>query len=98
MGDVGDYWNDARDYRREQKRKREPFNHGWTRQLYKIADVVELSEHGPHLRVNGVVDFWPSTGTKTVLAGADAAAAAEAMSAIKRAREAVFKARARHAG
>ncbi len=92
MGDVGDYWNDHRDYRREQKIKQQPFVDALIRKLYELADVRELSGDGPHLRVNGALDFWPSTRTTVELQGADTALVQSARQAIKKARKHAFAA------
>lgn len=92
MGDVGDYWNEHREYKRKQKDRQRPFNCRLESELRRIAHVEELSPDGPHLRINGVIDFWPSTRTTRVLPGTDPEAIAAAQRLIKCARKATFAA------
>lgn len=65
MGDVGDYWNDYREYKREHKRKNARRDaervDACVRELsVRGFDVVRFSEH--HYRVDGRFDYWPTTG------------------------------------
>ena len=71
MGDVGDFWRDVNEHRKEQKAKRAPAEakraaKEWAELVKQGHDVDELNPHGPHLRINGRVNYWPSSQTWTV--------------------------------
>lgn len=63
MGDVGDYWNAAKEEdreRREANAAKAPQQIGELKGLGHTVTV--LSQNGPHLRVNADIHYWPSTG------------------------------------
>lgn len=65
MGDVGDYWNEHREYRRQQRIKNAPKIakqvDGCVTELIKRGyQVIRFSEH--HYRVDQRFDYWPTTG------------------------------------
>lgn len=63
MGDVGDYWREHKEYKREQKRRQQAA-------IPKAMQVLDeagieyrrLDPYGEHYRVAGRFDWWPSTG------------------------------------
>lgn len=65
MGEIGEYWRDMKEARREKRAEFEASVGMPTEKFYaqQVSDagfkIVQLSEH--HYRV-GDFDFWPSTG------------------------------------
>lgn len=65
MGDVGDYWNEHREYKRQKRREEAPkiarqVDACVTKLVERGYEVIRFSEH--HYRVDGRFDYWPSTG------------------------------------
>jgi hypothetical protein len=66
MSDYGDMCREMRQHRREAK-ERLASNSGWAMELLQKSEFdYSIISHG-HLRVEGEVDYWPSTGTWFVL-------------------------------
>lgn len=60
MGDMGEYFRDWREHKRERKETGRAMA---LRILEESGIAFEtLSENGPHLRFAEGFDFWPSTG------------------------------------
>lgn len=69
MGDLGEYWRDTKDYRRQKKRETQS----------KAPEAIRIAEEAGlrlycfdglyHYRVNGKFDWWPSTGYWKSLTG-----------------------------
>lgn len=65
MGDMGDYFRDWRDHKKEHKQRR------WLDNSAKIESLsrrglfsYEIQDHGTgHVLINDSIDFWLSTGT-----------------------------------
>lgn len=62
MGDVGDYWREHREYVREKKAKDRKRIPEFLAALRKAGHVLEQFSDD-HYRVDGIFDYWPSTGT-----------------------------------
>ena len=65
MGDMGDYWRDVREHRKEAKSKRWNSN---TKELERLAKAGKLrfqigNAGTGHMIVNENIDLWLSTGT-----------------------------------
>lgn len=62
MGDLGDYWREHKEYKREQKQK-------FGRKIPDVKKRVEDAGHDirqlshDHYRVDNLIDWWPTTGT-----------------------------------
>ena len=62
MGDVGEYWNDHKEYKRKKKLEHASKAPDLIKMVKeKGYKVVKLSCH--HYRVNNLIDWWPTTGT-----------------------------------
>ena len=61
MGDVGDYWNDHREYKREKSKQQMKLLPNWLKSL-SDAGLIYM-DMGGFYRINNCFDWWPSTGT-----------------------------------
>jgi hypothetical protein len=63
MGDMGELYNALRAEDQERRAANAALAPALIAELEGLGHrVVTLSENGPHLRVDGRIDFWPSTG------------------------------------
>lgn len=70
MGDMGELYNALRAQNQEQRAARAAQAPAMIADLTARGHTVKtLSANGPHLRVDGKFDFWPSTGRWIVTGG-----------------------------
>lgn len=63
MGDMGDHWNDVKNFMKEESRKKKERNKIMsTNNLISNKVRFESKNNGNHLVVENTYDFWPSTG------------------------------------
>lgn len=63
MGDVGDYWNDHREYKREKRAKQMESLGEWLKAISDAGLPCVAMDRGSFYRVDGRFDWWPTTGT-----------------------------------
>jgi hypothetical protein len=70
MGDVGDVFNALRAENQERRAAHAAKAPEQIAELQSLGHTVrQLSHAGPHLRIDGVVDYWASTGRWRFLKG-----------------------------
>lgn len=62
MGDMGDFWGDTKEARKEESRKRKDRNHAHAIDQLAKNGVSSKSKDGVHYVVDSRFDYWPSTG------------------------------------
>lgn len=69
MGDVGEYWRDYRDWKRQARASMRAQIPTLLNHLRKAGHRVELVDiNSRHYRINGTVNYWPGTGRWTTVA------------------------------
>lgn len=63
MGDIGDFFRDTKEFRKEESDKRKYNNLvNSTALLDKEKIPYEVKNNGIHYVVDGRIDYWPTTG------------------------------------